>query len=271
MLTHSWLVISSLPVLLVSACGGRAQTVDPTPSTTGGEAAACPATEATEIASAPGTESFDGWWFVAEADSDEVELALELQGLSGMTRRTRGGSTPTAAVSVQPAGDGLHRLVLSSPERRDSLSILWSFTGPDRALVFRGDDDDLAVAWRAGPVPEAMQGQWLMEEPDSRDVIPLDVSRDRFVAHIEAETEEARAWALRTGQQITGFVIARQRRGQERMSVLRVSAVSPGVYLVWENGDDDYRVIYRPSSRPDWLIARPVRESSTAEASAPAP
>lgn len=218
----------------------------------------CPETTAavTVTARRPPAPSLDGRWMLSEIDDEDVEVVFDLAGGSGTARSPR-SSQPEAQVSVQGAEDGMKRLQLSRAGETETVTLLWTFTGPERALVFREGDDDLVVARRAGPVPPDLQGRWVAEEPDDGDLAFFDLRGDRAEVREGEQVHEGSAAGLGRDGDRWEIAVGRRRGDRERLSVLVLQQIAPDVFLGWPAGDDDYRVVYRPGRRPAWLTTAP--------------
>lgn len=252
---------------LLAACGAAPEPADDVDATSGNEV-----TEPCPEAAVEPSPTLDGRWFVAEVDDEDVEFTLELEGDGGVMRQAGRRDGQRARVRIEPASGDLHRMVVSAPEHNETFSFFWSFTGPGRALVFRPGDDDLAVAWRATPTPEALRGQWLVEAPDDDERIEFTLTADTASATRRSNRLEGQAWGIASQTRELGLVLQLDDRpGESRMLVFHLSSIGGDRYLAWENGDDDYRVFYRPGDRPTWLDEGRRPTPPTAVDAAPRP
>lgn len=259
---------------LLLACGGPAAG-----PTTPDRAEACPEPEAPRVVvRRPTAPSLDGRWMVREVDDEDVELLIELSGGRGTARSAR-SDDHAFEIAVGESIDGMKRLQLSRAGGTERVELYWTFTGPDRALVFQPGDDDLAVAQRIGPVPADLQGRWVGEDPRGGDLVFFELGADRAEVREGDRAHEGTAAGLGVeGRRVEGGVegdrfellIGMRRGSDERLTAIVLQRLTPELYLAWPAGDDDYRVLYRPGSRPSWLVA-PREEAEVVTPAAPAP
>lgn len=240
----------ALAALTPAGCGGGAEPVrdDPPP----------PDPPGTAGDEADADWSLAGTWFVMEADDEEVEVVLELERGAGTAWQPR-RPEQRAQVRVGSGDHGLKEVVLLTPDG-DRESALWAFQGPGRALLFERGDDDLMLARRAIPVPEALRGDWIVAEPRGDEVLRLHLTGDHATLEMRLEEEAVggRAWGLTPGDGTTADLVLEVREGsRSELLVLRTQRITDAIYLAWENGDDDYRVVFREGQRPTWIADRP--------------
>jgi hypothetical protein len=257
----------ALAILIATGCGGTDPLDADDDALTSGdeEVAQCAETRP----SALGAGSLDGRWFLTEIDDEDVELVLDLTHGTG-TASAPHRPSEIARVSMGPELGGMKQLVLEAPGD-ERITLMWSPQGPGRALVFHPGDDDLVLARRAtASVSAELQGRWLIEEPDDGEIVDAVLTADHATAGSESETLEGAAWGLVSEEGSLDLVIELTRNERPRLTLMRVRRAADGIYIVWPNGDDDYRIMYRPGTRPAWLGAarRPVVRSPPSD---PAP
>ena len=233
---------------LLLACGGPAAG-----PTTPDRAEACPEPEAPRVVvRRPTAPSLDGRWMVREVDDEDVELVIELSGGRGTARSAR-SDDHAFEIAVGESVDGLKRLQLSRAGGTERVELYWTFTGPDRALVFEPGDDDLAVAQRVGPVPADLQGRWVGEDPRGGDLVFFELGADRAEVREGDRAHEGTAAGLGVegsgveGSGVEGdrfeLLIGMRRGSDERLTAIVLQRLTPELYLAWPAGDDDYALI----------------------------
>lgn len=255
-----------LAILLLAGCGGTDPLDADDDALTSGDEDVAQCTESTSARVGGG--SLDGRWFLTEIDDEDVELVLDLTHGAGTASQPHRPSE-VARVSMGPEVGGMKQLILQSPEHDETITLMWSPQGPGLALVFHPGDDDLVLARRAtASVPVELQGRWLIEEPEDGELMDAVLSADHLVAGRESETLEGAAWGLVSDEGSLDLVVELARNGRPRLTLMRIRRAAEGVYIAWPNGDDDYRIMYRPGARPAWLGAprRPIEEPSTRNA-----
>lgn len=236
------LVIAALLV----GCGGSPEPApdnETDPPTSGDEAAA-------------EDWSLDGTWFVYEADDEDVEIVLELNDGAGTAWQPR-RPDERATVRVGGGEDGFKEMVLQRPDGREERA-LWLFQAPGRAVLFQRGDDDLVLARRALPMPEALLGEWEIVEPDDGDErFVMSVGAERVQLTAQGETHAGRVWGLGSAGEGTHTIVLEVPDGSRpELAILQLQRVNDSVWLAWPNADDDFRVMFRPGSRPSWVGER---------------
>ncbi len=228
---------SSFVFALLVACGGPSPDAAGPAATAGGEARCVEG-------------ALQGRWLLIEPDDEEAAAALELVDGAGLMTLGREGTSRPVLGGTSP-GQCLHELVLPAMEGEEEMHLYWMFESADRALLFRPDDDDLVQAYRTGPVPEPLRGQWMVVEIGSDRPTELELTENRASTRRNGRVAGGDAFGVSEG-----LAMSLSEGGETETVLLHVRSAGPELFLAWPNGDDDLLVMYRPGGRPNWMPAQ---------------
>ena len=188
---------------------------------------AAPSAERAPAAAAP---SLDGTWLAFEADDERVRARLEIEGRAGVATLLR--TRREAPLRVEPPRAGRPgRLDVGVEGRRERL--LWVPRGPRRALGLTPEDDDLVLLLRAGPVPEALRGKWVMRRADRREAVArLRFGRDAISATFPGGGGSGEAFGLPSAGDARAVAVAQlDRPDSGRLTVLRMAMHTASAFV----------------------------------------
>lgn len=250
--------------LLLAGCGSAEGPADGDNDNTAGGERAGPCREP----DAPVALGLDGRWFLLEPNDEDVEVVFEISGSSG--RAYEADPNEFIPMTVQPPGDdGLYRLSLVDPDDGEPMTVFMAMRGPGSAVAFATGEDELRIARREAPLPEWLEGAWVIEEPGDDRRIELEISGQQGTMDRGGERITLRLWGL-TPEGATIDFIGQQPERQRGLIWLRLHRAGEGAWLLTEGDDDEFQVLHRPGAAPSWLAGmRPTRPPVDATTTAP--
>jgi hypothetical protein len=193
----------------------------------------------------------DGTWWLTDGFEGPVRGSLEFDG-RGMELRPVGGG-PSVSFSLhrdgrewEAIGDG--GLIV----RLDRLS--------DDALVLYRADGRTGIVWRATPLPAALGGRWLVQDPatgavDDATFVGGPIGEPGLLTRGSGSSAEL--WTLARGD--GGWALVGRRDGEVELTQLHQLPDGAWLWIGPEAGVS--RVLYRDEARPRWL-PQPVTEDA---------
>ena len=197
------------------------------------------------------TTEMAGAWVLSALGEAEVSWMLRIAGEQVVSEWPSRGVSPSIEL-LEAAGGTLIRMS-DGGETRD---LLWRDIGPDRALLLMAGADIMLLARRRGPVPRAIQGEWVVTAPDGDPVRRMEFASNSVqMLTVSGEQREGEAAGLGVeGPGRFALMLAVDSPMGRRPGVLLLQEVEPDVYSMFPVGEErDYEVLHRPGARPAWL------------------
>ena len=193
-----------------------------------------------------------GGWLLGEM-AEEFDAVLEVEaGGKGIAHniRLRGDDDHIAFTFEQKSGP---LFTMTASHEGETKTFYFLLTGPDEALVWRAGDDDLARALRTAPLPSALFGDWLVEDPRGRKrITAFSLSSDGATVTREGEKKPTKAYGLASRGSTIDIALSLERPDGEPV-MARFQPLPAGGYLLWVDGDDDYVLVHKKGARPAWF------------------
>jgi len=257
---------AALCALLLVGCGGSCP--EPTTTVNDNRDPDEPTPERPSPASVGAFAGFDGRWYLVEPDDDEVEVVIEIQGETGRLWESQPEEAVPATLERRP--DGLVSITFSAPGRAPERVFLVP-RGPHSITAFQLGDDDALIGRREGPLPAFLQGRW--ELASLRDSRTMELEVEGAIGRVirDGEARPIRLAGLMREGPTHDLAVQVVAAGSSEMNWLRLSEVSPGVYLLREGNDEEFRVMYRPGAAPAWLAEARRRDAPPPSATEASP
>ncbi|MBN1947373.1 MAG: hypothetical protein JW797_17010 [Bradymonadales bacterium] len=207
---------------------------------------AAPEVETAETGPIPGT--LQGRWLVGEI-SDDPEAVLEVNA-SNARVLSLSAETPPLQLAFDPGSIAPHYR-FNEIGRTDRGSYHLHLLSDGLALAWdeREHNPDLILARRLGPIPEALQGSWMLVSPAERLETTIQFGAHEYTIAIGDTPHTGRAEGA--GEDGMGPYLFMD-FGDGRPRLIHLIQVESGVMLANRVGDDEFLVFYRAGSRPDW-------------------